>query len=415
MSSLLALPNELLDPILDHFSTDEYTDKIALNHLALTHSSLLPRAQARLFHRVCLNFAWGNLKWVDVHSGHLWDPEYASKAPSTLLANVLRVSPRLGTYIKELHLENGALTDVSTTEVISHLTSLQSISLVAPFTLHWDNSDRELHEWSEVEVKDALVEKVFPKISSLHVQGFRIFPFHEVIPCCINLKDLATYDMSNDGDVGLQGTSQMSHLSFPPLKALRFAVSARCGRTLLNVVEQTCSTLEELWLGSRLSEQVDLEMVYERRVMSLVGPMLTSLTLTLKCFSNYICPGSNSRAFHLQSLPCLREFGFTMTSLLSREANFFLEWIITRFSDGHSPTHPLARVCIKIVSGDPPYPVQHPERSALWNELDATLSSFKQLEKLILYGLLRIRRSKELDAWRQEQAMIASWLPTLTK
>ncbi|KAH8799241.1 hypothetical protein DL96DRAFT_1564661 [Flagelloscypha sp. PMI_526] len=412
-SQTTTLANELLLHILEYFDADEAIDTHTLRHLSLTHSFFLPHAQARLFHRVVLDFAWADIPFNE--RGTCSVP-----TPSEILAEILEESPQIRAYVRDLHLENGALTDIYTGQILCFLISVESLCLAAPFTMGWGDPrlDYPLYGWDEVEIQAAIIEEVFPTISSLRIQGFHNFPFHEVVPLCPNLKRLETYynppdfDELEDLPVRLAGTSKSR---LPLWKRLCFSGETSPCPMLQRMIEQTQPSLEILWLGSRLSEESEVDMSTETKIMSIVGPTLTSLTLTLDCFSNGIDPGWNSRAFHLDSLPSLRKFTFAVMSPFSTEARRVLKWAVIRLSTGCLSTHPLTRLHINILAGawktEPDAPA-HPDP---WTRLDGILALFKHLMRLVLRGFLTYGSLGKREVWQEEQAAISRKLPVLMR
>ncbi|KAH8800572.1 hypothetical protein DL96DRAFT_1687532 [Flagelloscypha sp. PMI_526] len=157
----------------------------------------------------------------------------AGPTPSAALSEILRVSPRIGTYVKELYLSNSALTDMETPNVISMLPSVKVLALAVP-------QFQVGPHWSKLEVRGALMYGIFPSITFLNVSGFHFFPFHEVILLCLNLETLIT------------GNNNM-------------------------VVERARSTLKVLRLGGEPSKAGDNGLVFQQEVIRLLGKNLTYL------------------------------------------------------------------------------------------------------------------------------------------
>ncbi|KAH8822224.1 hypothetical protein DL96DRAFT_1684044, partial [Flagelloscypha sp. PMI_526] len=285
--------------------------------------------------------------------------------------------------------------DPSTIFIISQLSKVRSLSLVAPFPKKTEDSDEGMYDWGQIgEVKHTLLKKVFPTITSLLVQDFHVFPFHEIVPLCPNLKELTSLYNRHKIPTDQLDFGHTSDLVFPPLQVLRFARTLNSGSALLHMIERTRSTLKVLSLGSGLSDLEDGSTGYERDVLRLIGPTLTSLTLSINYFGGVI-----SHAFHLQSLPCLTKFTFSLRSSLAwaSESKNILEWVITSLSGRFSRTHPLARVRINVITGGGLNPTpQYTPHSSLWLQLDDALARFQYLEKVILCGLLAGGTLKEM-------------------
>ncbi|KAH8813640.1 hypothetical protein DL96DRAFT_1626591 [Flagelloscypha sp. PMI_526] len=408
MASLIMLPRELLENILEYlaFSTTPNMCGKVLGNLSLTHSTLRPYAQARIFYRINLDFSrYSDNDWLRPRITVMGSP-----ARSAALSRILHTSPHIGTYIKDLNIQEGALLHQSTIDVISGLSSVKALCITAPYVVE-GNSDRakeKMYRWDKIKVCGALVDKIFPTISTLTVIHFPLFPFHEVIPLCPNLENLTSFgNPDNASDLPLGQISPT--IPFPPLKTLSIYEKNDYSQSLLRVIERARSTLNGLRLHSHSGHQGGTGMAYLQEVMCLIGRNLTSLSLDIR-------PELYSNEFHLSSLPSLKMLKLESSILfLTQDTDAALQWAILSFSVGGTHNHPLSELSVNFWTFPPVEPAS-PISADLWLQLDDTLASFSYLTRLWLNVTYFNESLEELmNAWGKQEVFPSTLFPKLAK